>query len=289
MTILRMELKDAIPGDQSSGRRELVERWIYESDTIAETPQAIEAAMPPSWSPHPDVPLLYLQDRKPDQIKLSRFWEVKLVWSNELQPSQQKKIEDQLNPLASPWRWTGGSRAEPEATVVDWEGNLILNTAGELMAPQQRPVSIIIHRAKRFFGPNLPQWLFNLVDSVNESAIKIKGIEYPPKTLLFANWSYDDESERVNTRITPVTVELHAKKDGWTKRIPSRGYREIPNANNPGGIEPTVPILVNGKPPREPVLLDANGVAIRNPQPEDVVLVDAELIEPKDWTEANFR
>jgi hypothetical protein len=180
------------------------------------------------------------------------------------------------------------------ATSKDWRGRAILNTAGD---PVQ-PIPIVEQVRVFVFQKNvigLPEELFDLENVVNSDAVTIKGQSRAPRTLLLRKVEFSDEqtAEDGDDKYRILVLELAYRKSTWVHKFPSAGFNQIVERRARPGDPQSIRVntrgidvvkekvsitLDDGQRPSEQQLLDAEGRWIKNPQPEDMVLIDADVL-----------
>jgi hypothetical protein len=233
------------------------------------------------WQPHPEEPGMFVDEFSATQEKGSSIWRANVRYVDTLE----------RNPLDLPAVMTVRTETLPSATILNSRGQLILNTAGDVVQPIDKPERIRVFTFKKNV-PAIAEWLFELEDAVNGSAMALASFMREPRTLLLRKVEFGEPDEANDIQFVPCVVELAYRKSGWQHRYPSIGFNELVEQRDlsPGADADGPPqivkraILINGQPPSEPQLLDAAGHWVEQPEPQDVVILSEDIYSEADLT-----
>lgn len=229
------------------------------------------------WRPHPTQFGFYVNQFRPIQRQHTGNWECQVDYINTILP----------DPLGEP-AVIGEVKTMtiPGATLVDWQNNPILNTAGEPPEPFDFPEQVIVFPVSKNVG-GLPGWAFDFECCINEDQVKIGNIACGPLTCMIRNVTISAEDTSGPIAFRTVTCEVWKRKSKWQEIWPSRGFNQlvrIPQGGLvPGGIAQKTtyqlrPIVDDsGENIKEPQFLDKNGAWIQNPTPQQIFMITTQL------------
>jgi hypothetical protein len=245
------------------------------------------------WQPHPSELGFFVDEFSADRTTAVQhrdgvdhfYWTGSVRWVDTL----DKKPQDQPARLVNI-----RSESIQSATNRDRKGHAILNTAGDPVQPIPVVEQVRVFVFQKYVV-GLPEELFDLENVINSDAVTIKGQTRQPKTLLLRKVEFSDEQKSEDDETYRVlSLELAYRKSTWVHKFPSTGFSQIvfrrarlddpPEARiDTDGIDVVrerMTITVDdGQRPTEPQLLDKAGRWIKDPKPEDVVILDAEILE----------
>ena len=234
------------------------------------------------WQPHPTELGFFVEEFSANRILGTLWWEGSVRWSNTINRS----------PLDQPVKLLGvRTETLPSATVRNSQGNLILNTAGDIVTPIDKPERIRIFTFQKNL-PGLAQWLFDYEDVVNANSVRIDSQNCDRRTLLLRKVEFSEEDEVDGVLFRVCTLEVAYRKSTWLHRFPSTGWNQLVEEQDyvPGSATfgqsrlQRRPILINGQPPAQEQLLDADGKWIEQPEPSDLVLLEEDLFPEVDFS-----
>lgn len=276
--------------------QEIVRPVTVEVDDSADSLSVLKRDIPElqRWQPHPTELGFFV-----DEFAVNRttgvlnydgadhfYWEGNVRWVDTL----DRKPQDQPARLVNI-----RSESIQSATSQDRKGRAILNTAGDPVQPIPIVEQVRVFVFQKYVV-GLPEELFDLENVINSDAVTIKGQTRQPKTLLLRKVEFSDEQESEDEDETYriLILELAYRKSTWVHKFPSSGYSQIVfrrarpddpqeiriDTNGIDVVRERVTITVDdGQRPTVPQLLDKDGRWIKDPQPEDVVILDAEILE----------
>lgn len=289
MTLISCEIRNRGKLDSdASGTDSFVDEYIARMDSAAATHMELRRSLPElqRWQPHPTEAGFYVEKFSAEQHPNSRFWNVEVTYATRTDKS----------PLDAPWKWSVSSQSLSSYTLVDHQGRMMLNTAGFPFEPFERKERILIFRGRKNV-PKWPGWLLTYPECINADAVRVNGQNCAPKTLALAGLSIEEPQEENEVEFSPLTLELHYRESTWLTVVPSKGFREripldtpIAQQANGGKKFLTIPITDDYEQPfQEPQFLDADGRALRDPKPEDIVLLKFQIPAAKAFSALQLR
>lgn len=285
---------------EDGGKFESLRFFTCQMSSITDTEQAILRARPDlaPYSAHPSRPDALVVDFFAKRERGSTLLRLQVQYSTE--------YEQIANPLSQAAIITTGREARTEITLVDGEGNPIVNAAGDLIddPPCERTVSLLVfHVRKNIPAGTLPQWALDYSDSVNEDSVRLKGKPCDPETLLFVYGGTGDDQTIGGTSFCEISFDLIYRADGWREAIPNRGFYQLIDAKRTmTQAQPGDQVVSNTKrqslirrriyvregndsngllvPCTEPQMLDLQGKYIERPTLKNIVILTP-LLNPK--------
>lgn len=239
------------------------------------------------WQPHPDEKAFFVDEFSAEQIPYSTRWTATVRYVDTVV----------RNPLDEPAKLVGiRTETMPGATIVDRQGRLILNTAGDVVTPIDKPERIKVFIFEKNL-PSLQEWLFDLEDVTNDGDVLIQGKPRPKQTLLLRKVEISREQEIEDVKYWPCTIEVAYRKSLWLYKFPSMGFNQLVEAPdrtsastaNRNTIRVRQAIKIHGQAPTDPQVLDADGKWIEHPNPEDLVMLEAELYQTANFNDIPIR
>ena len=192
-----------------------------ETETITSILSA--SGLPAKGSSHPEKSSAIAVSQS-----LSQDDTVLTVWRLEVRYSTA--IETREDDAYASQRTKGGmrsSRVEVPA-FYDSRGYPLVNTAGDLYEGLSRPVSTrtvpVTHNAT-----SLPNYIFELADTLNAAAVTILGISFPALTCKLTDVNFPDEPvrDKAGDLYYPVTYNIEINPTGWHILLPNKGANEL--------------------------------------------------------------
>ena len=200
---------------------------IYEllasSETETITSILSASGLPAKGDSHPEksAAIVVSQSLSQDETVLT-------VWRLEVRYSTA--IETREDDTYSSQRTKGGmrsSRVEVPA-FFDSRGYPLVNTAGDLYEGLSRPVRTrtvpVTHNAT-----SVPNYIFELADTLNAAAVTILGTSYAPLTCKLTDVDMPDEPSRdkAGSLYYPVTYDVEINPYGWHILLPNKGPNQL--------------------------------------------------------------
>ena len=292
MAITAKQIQTGIAGSYGGIKNdnETVEYQVYtDSKTQTRYDIMLAGVLPTLFQSHPDNPILTVRDIELSQDIADTVWTAVISYSSEPFDKEDEEEEDVDNPTdrAARVRWTTTQFTKP--IYKDINGDPIVNSATDYFDP---PVEIDASRFSIVIEKNLsavPSWVLNYANTINESPFNIQGLTIPAKTAKLSELAIS-ELQREQTAGGTVDfysltfrLELATADEGdWTLRVLDQGLHQFDRAEN------KTPILIDGEPAKQPVLLDGNGLAITDPEPTDAVFLEFDGYVEKDFSVLPF-
>ena len=183
--VLRYSVTDA--GEvrvDASGVSTCYWRLKVEMSSLNDNETALRIGLPwyQKYQPHPNQALygtennLYVSEFQAVQVKNTTWWDVQVTYTDELvaNPLAQAAVIGEVQTYTM-----------PAGTILDGEGNAILNTAGEPPEPFDKPERILQITIIKNVPATIQSWLFDFEDCVNSDSVQLDaGISAEPYTLL---------------------------------------------------------------------------------------------------------
>lgn len=292
MVIQAKQVQTGIRGSYSGIKsdNETVEYQVY-TDTKTQTRYDIMLAgvLPTLYQSHPDNPILTVRDIELSQDIADTVWTAYVTYSSEPFSKDDEDEEDIDNPTNRPARvrWTTTQFTKP--IYQDINGEPIVNSATDYFDP---PIEIDASRFSIVIEKNLsfvPSWVLTYANTINSTAFSMQGLTVPAKTAKMSELAI---SELQREQTAGGTVDFYtltfrlelatADEVDWTLRVLDQGLHQFDRAEN------KTPILVDGEPAKQPVLLNGNGIAIENPEPADAVFLEFDGYVERDFSVLPF-
>lgn len=239
------------------------------------------------WQRHPTEDGFYVDEFLPVRIPNSLYYTATVRYTNTLEPS----------PLDQPPKVSMRTEMLRGATITNRRGQLMRNTAGDVIEPQEKNEVIRVYRIRKNVE-RYPEWIKTLAETVNSSVVRIRhqSEQFPKRSLLLTSVEIGEEVNENDVTYFPLALEIKHRESLWKLIYPSRGFRQLvksrglvrvsPNTSTlaQGDIFTLKPITVKGQPPHEPQILNAEGKWIEKPEPSDVVLMEDEIEKETDWS-----
>lgn len=212
----------------------------------------------PQWNePHSREPGFFLDYIKPKQT-------TQLCWFLEAEYTPVKGAQENANPLAREAKITFESSLIEQPTFRDRDGNLITNTAGELVTGVMQQIPIIDYSCKKNLAAD-PDWIQTHIGGVNKEPVRIRGLNWNPGTLLLGGVSAGEFVTENRTEFTPYSLKILGDPRGWNAQVWNRGtvylqkyedratkktmYRQvrIKTGDPPEDVSEPVPLDLNGQ------------------------------------------
>lgn len=296
-TIRRMRVDEGDDRVRTGGVFEGSATVKYQVETDAAVSlQAILSCqgLPARNSTHPEIPSLVLTGRKATRHENSLLiWDVVDSYGQDSE-QQQSGGAGGGGTVEKPWEAPPKialSQASYREVPVEKHWKLVegtyqlvpaVNAAGlPFDPPPTRPEKVLvitINEARRNFDR---RFIIDYWDSVNLAETVIDGLTFPALSLRLEDLSCSEEffTDARGTRIPyyNVTFVIHHRKTTWVEEVANMGYRHLDD-------DRIVDIVVNGKPPGEPMWLTNDGQGWVLPDdPSKFNYIDILPFEPKDW------
>jgi len=150
------------------------------------------------------------------------------VWTVEARYSSRQETRE--NAAYASQRTKGGMRSSSVEVPAffDAYGYPLVNTAGDAYEGLGRKVRTrtvnVTHNAT-----SIPDYIFNLSDTINAAAVTILGTSYPAKTCKLTDVNCPDEpvSDKDGDLYYPVTYNIEINPIGWHILLPNKGPNQL--------------------------------------------------------------
>ncbi len=157
---------------------------------------------------------------KATQIGSSKIYKVMVEWS-----TAATDEDNDPDPLKRAAKISIVSRLEEYETFRDGDGNILVNTAGDIIVVNTfktiQRITIQKNVAK------VPDWFHTFPGSVNEFPVKIEDKTYAARTLLMGESERPHRTLEGKTWYYPITFQLDHNEETWDTFQPSTGYHEL--------------------------------------------------------------
>lgn len=276
MGLLRCDIADE--GElsvDSNGATSLVDQYVAIMESARDTRRQLATELPALQvgAPHLRETGMYVSGFEAKQDAHSPIWRIRVSYSDRT---------DSDNPLAAPAKVNIKSQRLESYTLVDNRGRVMLNTARVPFEPQPKGETLWVISVQKNV-PDYPAWLLDYPEAISNDAVRIRKLTCPPGTLALTGVTIPDyETTQKGIRYLSLEFEVQFRKSGWHTVVPSRGFSEqvskgfygsgVNLRRKPTGETRRI-LNKQGEPITEPMLLDKDGFAIRDPKPTDVVML----------------
>ncbi len=245
----------------TKGARTYQRKFLLRTTTQADGPFAVgsNASLPIIGNAHPEDANAFCISLQVENTNPWSGWTVTANYSDE------RTIDDTPTDDAAEINW--GSEQFQKVAVTDRDGNLIVNSAGDLFDP---PAMIDDSRRVVTVSKNLasvPSWILDYQDAINSDTFTIDGISIGVGKAKMQAVTVGPKQRRNATVFRTVNFTIHLQRDGWTLDILDAGY----NRKDPLDATKRQPITINGQLPSAPYPLNGAGIPLENPSPVNCV------------------
>lgn len=246
--------------------------YLVETDDKYITRYDIMAAgeLPIKYQQHPENPLMTVRSVDLAQTDGPMVWEATVEYSSVPYDQNDEDDEDTLpTAQAARIKWTTTQFTKPLTRDVD--GNAIINSAGDYFDP---PIEIDTSRWSIVVEKkvaSIPSYILDYANTINSSAITIDGVLIGAKKAKLSEISISEKDTAQGEEFYTFTFRLeiaNADEVDWVVKVLDQGLHEV----NAEGTK--TPILIDGEPAKQPVLLNGSGAVIENPEPTDAVFLE---------------
>ncbi len=205
--------------------------------------------------------------------------------------SDEASVPEEEDPTSRPTVTSMRSEKVRVRTVLDADGQPMLNTAGDLIEEEVDETHYVFHARRNFAA--LPRWIEDYADAVNIDDVRIRGFTWRAGHVRMEGISLPGELVWENG-VPYIPFEWTARyrpRRPWNEPLLNRGFHELDaqlledaftSGQDPADFRVLKPITI-GDPEElitEPAWLDENGVAFRDaegrvrvPRPEEIILL----------------
>lgn len=264
MTIVAFKVTSMDGTDRRDARENMVRDKIWLKTSRRMTWNELRRTPPvPQWSQeHSREPGFYLDFIDPKHV-------TRLTWELEAQYIPIKGGQIDANPLARKPIITFDSSLVDQPTLFDAKKRPITNTAGEFITGVVEKIPIVDYTVKMNLSAD-PRWLQTHVGGVNKDSMRLRGLNWMPRTLLLAGVGGGEFITENRVEYAEYTLKILADPRTWTQPVWNRGTVELKEDKAYKAVYGKtryyqVPIKT-GDPPEfveEPVPLDKDGKVIQ--------------------------
>lgn len=260
-TTFKEEIPSGRTARNSKGARTYTRKFRVTSNDKTDGPFEVgsTSGLPLIGSAHPEDANAFCIELTVENTDPFAGWTVTANYSDE------RVIDDNPTDDAAEINW--GSEQFQKVAVVDRDGNLIVNSAGDLFDP---PAMIDDSRRVVTVSKNLaavPSWILDYQDAINSDTFTIDGISIAVGKAKMQAVTVGPKQRRNSTVFRTVNFTIHLQRDGWTLDILDAGY----NRKDPLDATKRQPITINGQLPSAPYPLNGAGIPLENPSPTNCV------------------
>lgn len=267
--------RTATTDDKGVTKSERVYLFTVDSPAYTEFDIGTHASCPRIGYAHPDNPGLFARNITITNYEPYAGWQVAVGYSNE--------SELRENPLDDPAVITFDDEQYQKPITKDLDGKAIVNTAGDPYDPppmiDDGRISVTITKNL----PDIPTWWLSYKDVVNSDTFTVRGLSVSPRLAKIQRRSISDWKYRNDIRYLEVSLTIHLDEDGWNVKPLNAGFRRKFNGDERELITMT---NENGETeyPPAPVPLDASGIEIVDPTPDNVIYGDHKAYKEKPFS-----
>jgi hypothetical protein len=181
------------------------------------------SGLPAKGSSHPEKTAAIVTDLDCDHHdEVLNVWYYNVRYSTKIQTREDAEYASQ--------RVKGGMRSGSVdvPAFYDSRGYPLVNTAGDLYEGLSRKVRTRVVNVTANFSA-VPQFLFELSDTVNAAAVTIHGVSYPAGSCLLTDVDMPDEPSRdkAGALYLPISYKIEINPNGWWILLPNKGMNEL--------------------------------------------------------------
>lgn len=262
-----------------SGAGQIVMKIIAKMSSLDDSLTALRIGLSSfqRWRPHPTEPNFFVEQFRGTQKNNGYYWDCTVTYVDD-QPKDPLSQPAVIGEIKS-FKMDG-------ATILEWDGKPILDTAGQPVEPLNKPEQIVVYPIKKNIA-GLGDWLLDFESCINADEVRIGSKSCAPKTLLINAINISEENDSGDTPYRTATIELWRRKSQWLEIFPSRGFYEVVDIESPFVNKETKQadskkkglkaIKKNGEPIDKPGFLDRDGKYLENPTPDQIVMLTKQL------------
>jgi hypothetical protein len=209
------------------GSESCVDIWriLTTSETDTLTTVLAASGLPAKGASHSEKTNAIVTDITCDHdAEVLTVWMYHARYSTKLKTREDKPFDEQ--------RIKGGMRSASKdvPAFFDARGYPLVNTAGDLYPGLSRKRRLRTVPVTYNFS-SIPDWLFELSDTLNNANVTIHGKVYPAGTCKLHDIDMPDEPSRDNdvpaNLYWPITYSITIDPDGWYILLPNKGPNEL--------------------------------------------------------------
>ena len=253
--------------ENNAGARTYVRSFKLRTNDQADGPYQVGShpALPVIGETHPDDPNAYVQRLVVEDTDPPHGWTVTAYYTDE-------RSYLQSNPNNEPEE--GGSAPDQDEILISWSSenyeeiltrDVVRDEPVKNAAGQFFYVPPTVQRSRyniniRFNATQIPQWMLDRQDGVNETQVTIGGLAFAARTLLYSNLSIGERLIRNGVRYYPVSYQLKFRRETWDVVVLNAGLEELDGSGNLTPIR-----MPNGEAVTSPWPLNVFGGALEDP------------------------
>ena len=181
------------------------------------------SGLPAKGNSHPEKTAAIVTDLDCDHHdEVLNVWYYNVRYSTKIQTREDAEYASQ--------RVKGGMRSGSVdvPAFYDARGYPLVNTAGDLYEGLSRKVRTRVVNVTANFA-SVPQFLFEMSDTVNSAAVTIHGVSYPAGSCLLTDVDMPDEPSRdkAGALYLPISYKIEINPNGWWILLPNKGMNEL--------------------------------------------------------------
>lgn len=257
--------------ENKAGQRTYVRSFKLRTDDPADGAYQVGSHpnLPIIGDVHPDDPNAYVQRLTVEDTDPPHGWTVTAYYTDE-------RSYLQINPNNNPDNQPGGGGSSPDQDeiLISWSSENyeeilttdvindepIKNTAGQFFYVPPTVQRSRFNINVQFNTTQVPQWMLERQDGVNETQVTIGGLAFDARTLLYSNLSIRQRLIRNGVFYYPVSYILKFRRETWDIEILNAGLEELDGDGNLTPIR-----MPNGEAVTSPWPLDFSGKALADP------------------------
>lgn len=270
--------------------------WTYTREWLVQTTSATDresvvsgaTGLPSYGEPHPS-PIAQAAYAK--TIDYKQKSETPLGWIVSVKyTSERGKSEDNDNDATNDEVLVSfASELYQQEIFADVYGNALLNSAGDYLidpTPSREQSHLIATIKANLIS--IPAWSVNLLNTVNIDDITIGGLSVAAGKAKLQRITVGERQYRETQAFYPFTIEIHINADGFLYEPMDAGFREKEGETSEFPSKPSARQQAKNDgddlEPNTPILLDGNGKALADPNPQNAVFLQFQIYPFENFT-----
>lgn len=192
---------------------------VLTSDRVSWTWLRKQNVIPKFNLEHPTEPGFFLDRITPSHLQRC-YWELDTEWT----PIKAGKIDP--DPSAREPDITYSTSLVEQPVIRDAKGRPICTTAGEMITGVMQQIPLVDYQIVKSY-PKDPEFIQTHLGAVNQDTVKLRGIVWQPKTLLFSAVSAGSFVTENRYRTSEFRLTIVADYRGWTHEVWNRGLLRL--------------------------------------------------------------
>jgi hypothetical protein len=243
---------------------------VITSEKVTFTWLETQSFFPKQNTEHFEEPGFFLDAWKPTHLQPC-FWEI------ELEYVPFKAVQVDPDPVNRPPVITFSTSLIEQPASYTPDGKPIVNRAGEFITGVMQQIPIVEYKFLKYMAKD-PKWIQTHLGAINSDWVKLRGIDWAPKTLLLSSAAGGEITITNRSQYTEISGTILADYRTWTQEVWNVGTVQLKKVKRlikgvSKEIWIQVPILEGNpkKPVTEPVPIDEKGYQIVEPFPGGLV------------------